>query len=283
MAGVTTQRSPAAVIALCATALVGFAANSLLCRTALGDHSIDAASFTAVRIGAGALVLVVLARGRAAIGAGTWTSAVMLFGYAAAFSFAYLRLTTATGALILFAIVQATMIGWGVIRGARPGVLEWLGLAIATAGLVALTLPGLAAPDPIGAILMVGAGVCWGVYSLRGRDARRPLAATADHFVRAVPMAIVLLVAIPITGTGAISAEGAILAAASGAIASGLGYTLWYAALPFIPPARAAGGGAIVLDEPVTLRLGAATLAILGGIALALLAKRRARPNASML
>jgi drug/metabolite transporter (DMT)-like permease len=275
------------VIALCVAALVGFAANSLLCRTALGGGSIDAASFTAVRLGTGALVLFALARGPAAIGAGSWVSSLALFGYAAAFSFAYLRLTTATGALILFAIVQATMIGWGVARGVRPRPLEWLGLAIAAAGLVALTLPGLAAPDPLGAALMASAGVCWGVYSLRGRGASRPLAATADNFVRTLPFAGVLLLAIPITG-GTITGEGAALAMASGAIASGLGYSLWYAALPHLAPARAAivqlavpvlaaAAGALVLGEVVTVRLVAATVAILGGIALALLAKRPAR------
>ncbi|MEO8700986.1 MAG: DMT family transporter [Kofleriaceae bacterium] len=283
------QREPAAVIALCVMALLAFAANSILCRTALQSGSIDAASFTAVRIGSGALVLFVLARGpaRTKLGAGSWASSAALFGYAAAFSFAYLRVTTATGALILFAVVQATMIGWGVVRGSRPRALEWLGLAIAAAGLVTLTLPGLAAPDPLGAILMAGAGACWGVYSLRGRGADRPLAATADNFVRALPMAAVLLLAIPIAG-GALSVEGVVLACASGGIASGLGYTVWYAVLPSLPPARAAivqlavpvlaaAGGAVVLAEPVTPRLAVATLAILGGIALALVAKRPVR------
>ena len=271
-------------IAATAAALVGFAANSLLCRAALGAGSIDAASFTAIRIASGAAILFVLARGRV-VGNGSWSSSASLFGYAAAFSFAYLRLTTATGALILFACVQATMIGWGIVRGHRPTPLEWLGLAIAASGLVVLTLPGLAAPDPIGAALMAGAGICWGVYSLRGRGATRPLAATADNFVRALPLAALLAATIPFAG-GDVSTRGVLLAVGSGAIASGVGYSLWYLALPALAPARAAilqltvpvlaaTGGAVVLGEAVSVRLAGAAAAILGGVAIALASKRR--------
>jgi drug/metabolite transporter (DMT)-like permease len=277
-------RSNAAVIALTVAALIGFAANSLLCRAALGAETIDAASFTAIRIGAGALTLVALARGTFR-GAGSWPSAGALFAYAAAFSFAYLRLTTATGALILFGTVQTTMIGWGVVRGARPGVLEWLGIAVAFGGLVTLLLPGLATPDPIGAAMMSIAGVAWGIYSLRGRGTTQPLAATADNFVRAVPMIALLLLVIPLAG-GTLSAEGAVLAATSGAIASGIGYSLWYAALPQLGAVRAAvvqlsvpllatGGGAAILGEAFTLPLAIATVAILGGIGLSVVAKNR--------
>ena len=268
------------MIALTCAALVGFAANSLLCRAALGAGSIDAASFTAIRLGSGALVLFALARGGAR-GAGSWRSGAALFAYGAAFSFAYLRLTTATGALILFAAVQASMIGYGVAKGDRPRALEWLGLDLAAGGLVVVVLPGLAAPDPIGAALMASAGIAWGVYSLRGRGTKKPLAATADNFARALPFAAVLLVA-----ARSVTPEGAALAAASGAIASGVGYSLWYAALPHLAPARAAivqlsvpviaaSGGALVLGESVTARFAAASAAILGGILLALLAKRR--------
>ncbi len=278
------MRSNAAVIALTVAALVGFAANSLLCRAALGAATIDAASFTAIRIAAGALTLVALSRGTFR-GAGSWSSAAALFAYAAAFSFAYLRLTTATGALILFGTVQTTMIGWGVVRGARPRVLEWIGIAIAFVGLVALLLPGLATPDPVGALLMTVAGIAWGSYSLRGRGATRPLAATADNFVRAVPMATVLLVAIPLAG-GTLTASGALLAAVSGAVASGIGYSLWYAVLPRLGAVRAAvvqlsvpllatAGGAAILGEALTLPLAIATVAILGGIGLSVLAKNR--------
>ena len=271
-----------AIVGFVILALVGFAANSLLCRAALGAGSIDAASFTAIRLAAGALILMLLARGRRA---GSWASALALFAYAAAFSFAYLRLVTATGALILFATVQATMIGVGVARGERPRALEWLGFAIAAFGLVVLVLPGLAAPDPLGAALMAVAGASWGIYSLRGRGARDPLAVTADNFLRAVPMAALLLLAIPLTG-GHAAPRGIALAIASGAIASGIGYTLWYAALPSLAavraaivqlsvPVLAAASGALVLNEVVTLRLAIATGLIIGGIALALVSKQR--------
>ena len=280
------------MIALCSAALVGFAANSLLCRAALGTGAIDAASFTAIRIGSGAIVLGILAAfakkplfddGHRA---GSWVSGLALCAYAAAFSFAYLWLTTATGALILFACVQATMIGWSIVRGERPRPLEWLGLAIAAAGLVALSLPGLAAPDPIAAALMAIAGASWGIYTLRGRGAKRPLAATADNFLRAVPFAGLTLIAIPIAG-GHVTTEGAILAATSGSFASGVGYSLWYAVLPqlaatraailqLLVPVLAAAGGVLILGEPMTTRLAGATAAIIGGIALALLARRRA-------
>ena len=271
------------MIALVAAALVGFAGNSLLCRAALGARSIDAASFTAIRIAAGAAILAVLARKQPR--AGSWASAGALFAYAAAFSFAYLRLVTATGALILFATVQVTMIGAGVARGERPRVIEWLGFAVAIAGLVVLVLPGLAAPDPLGAALMAIAGASWGIYSLRGRGATSPLAVTADNFLRAVPMAAALLLAIPITG-GHVEPRGVVLAIGSGAIASGIGYSLWYAALPSLAavraaivqlavPVLAAAAGALVLREAVTMRLAIATAAILGGIALALIAKQR--------
>ena len=272
------------VVVFVALALVGFAANSLLCRAALGDASIDAASFTAIRIGSGAAILALLARRP---GAGSWTSAAALFAYAAAFSFAYLRLVTATGALVLFASVQATMIAWGVVaRGERPRLLEWLGFAIAIGGLVFLLLPGLAAPDPLGAALMAFAGISWGIYSLRGRGAAKPLAVTADNFLRAVPMAALLLLALPLTGDAHVEPQGAALAIASGAVASGIGYSLWYAALPALAavraaivqlavPVLAAAAGALVLAEPVTLRLAIATALIIGGIALALVAKQR--------
>lgn len=277
-------RSRAAVIALTIAALIGFAANSLLCRTALGGEAIDAASFTAIRLGSGAAILAVLARTRGPVTGGSWTSALALFAYAAAFSFAYLRLTTATGALILFALVQITMLGVAIARGERPRLLEWLGIAIAIGGLIALVLPGLESPDPIGAALMASAGVAWGIYSLRGRGASRPLAVTADNFMRAVPLAAALLIAIPIAG-GTLSTTGVILAIASGVVASGLGYSLWYAVLPQLPASRAAiiqlavpvvaaAGGVVLLAEPVTLRLVGATVAILGGILVVLAVKR---------
>ncbi len=273
------------MIALAGAALLGFAANSLLCRAALGAGSIDAASFTAIRIASGAAILWLLARREPVRRAGSWPSAAALVIYAAGFSFAYLRLTTATGALVLFASVQATMIGVGVARGERPSALAWLGFAVAASGLVVLTLPGLAAPDPGAAALMAMAGASWGLYSLRGRGAAHPLAITADNFLRAVPLAALLLVAIPLAG-GHVTLRGIALAISSGAIASGIGYSLWYAALPHLPATRAAivqlavpviaaVAGALVLGEPLTAQLGIASAAILGGIAIALVAKPR--------
>jgi len=282
-----TPQRPAGIAALCIAALSGFAANSLLCRAALGAHAIDAASFTVIRLASGAAILAMLARGPVAR-AGSWGSGAALFAYAAAFSFAYLRLSTATGALILFGLVQVTMIGSGVARGERPRAIEWIGIAIAIGGLVALTLPGLAAPDPLGAALMASAGISWGVYSLRGRGVANPLAVTADNFARSLPFAALLVIGAAVGG-GHVSVEGALLAAGSGAIASGLGYSLWYAVVPQLTatragivqlsvPVLAASGGALILAEPITARFGACAAAILGGVALSVLTRRRAAP-----
>ena len=259
--------------------MLAFAGNSLLCRAALATGRIDAASFTTLRIAAGALTLwlIVRARRTPAARAGSWPSALALFVYAAAFSFAYVTLTAAAGALLLFGAVQATMIGVGLWRGERLRARQVLGLTAALAGLVGLLLPGLSAPPLTGALLMLSAGVAWGVYSLRGKGQGDPLRVTAGNFVRAVPLAVVLgLVALP---GASLDATGALLAIASGAIASGIGYAVWYAALPGLAvtsaatlqlsvPVIAAAGGVLLLGEPLTLRLGLAAAAILGGIAL---------------
>lgn len=277
-------------VALTVAALVGFAANSILCRLALGTHEIDAASFTGIRLLSGAIALAILAWATRSpaenlIG-GSWASAAALFAYAAAFSYAYLRLEAGAGALILFASVQVTMIGWGWLRGERPGLLEWLGLAVALGGLIALTIPGLSAPDPVGAGLMAAAGAAWGVYSLRGRSGLRALAATAGNFARSVPLAVALVLAA--WASRHLSAKGALLASISGSLASGVGYSLWYAALPGLPatraavvqlavPVLAAAGGVALLGEHPSLRLVGAGAAILGGVALALLGRSASR------
>ncbi|HEX2574015.1 MAG TPA: DMT family transporter [Polyangia bacterium] len=270
-----------------AAALVGFAANSLLCRAALGAHRIDAASFTSIRLGTGALMLSLLAwrdptlrarKDRTA--AGSWRSAAALFAYAAAFSFAYLRLSAGAGALILFAAVQATMIGWGLAVGhERPRLREWLGMIVALTGIAVLAAPGLSAHDPIGIGLMVLAGMAWGLYSLRGRKAAHPLATTAANFVRGAPLA--LLMSLLFWSRAHASPGGMALAAASGGVASGIGYSLWYAALRHISATRAAivqlsvpvvaaVGGIVLLGEPLTLRLAVAALAIVAGVGMAL-------------
>lgn len=279
-------------------ALVAFAANSLLCRAALGAGSIDAASFTAVRLGSGALVLCALVRlgdrEEGSASGGSWASAAALFGYAAAFSLAYVRIPAGVGALVLFGCVQITMIGWSAWRGARPSAREALGVVIAVAGLALLAIPGVfranvggvvALPDGGGIALMMLAGVAWGIYSLRGRGVRTPLRATAANFARSVPMAAAgLLVAFAATrahaSTWHVSTRGVVLATASGALASGVGYSLWYAALRELTATRAAAlqllvpviaalSATVLLDERITTRLVVAGVLVLGGVAIA--------------
>ncbi|MEW6125344.1 MAG: DMT family transporter [Pseudomonadota bacterium] len=275
------------MLVLTVLAMLAFAANSVLCRQALEQTTIDAASFTTLRLISGALVLWLLVRWRqeAASIPGSWGSALALFAYAAGFSFAYLTLPTGTGALLLFGAVQLTMSAGGLWTGERPGPWQLAGTLLAFAGLVYLLSPGIEAPQPPGAMLMIGAGIAWGVYSLRGQGERQPLGATAGNFLRSVPMALVLgLFALPWLQW---DVRGALLALASGALASGIGYAIWYAVLPGLRPTSAAtvqlsvpvlaaAGGALLLAEPITPRLLIASLAILGGIALVLWAPRRA-------
>ncbi|BBP96430.1 hypothetical protein BSFA1_15590 [Burkholderia sp. SFA1] len=279
----------ARIAMLTALAMLAFAGNSLLCRLALKGTQIDAASFTLVRIAAAALVLSVILMARAGGArqafrhAGSWASALALIGYAAAFSFAYVRLAAGTGALLLFGAVQATMIGYSIAIGERLAAMQWLGLSLALAGLVWLVLPGLAAPDPLSSALMIVAGIGWGVYSLRGRGQAEPVAATAGNFVRALPFAAALSAAA--FAHARFDAAGFAYAAASGALTSGLGYVIWYAALKGLKPAIAAtvqlsvpvitaAGGVLLLGETLGARLVASSVAILGGIALVVLSKR---------
>jgi drug/metabolite transporter (DMT)-like permease len=274
------------LVACTAAALICFAANSLLCRLALAGGAIDAAAFTGARIGSGALVLALLAGPRRALGHGTWRGAALLFGYAAAFSLAYRKLPAATGALLLFAAVQLTMVAAGLLAGERPPAREWAGWALAIAGLLALVSPGLRAPDPWAAALMAAAGAAWGGYSLLGRRSREALATTAGSFARAAPLAALFVLA---SGRPHASALGLALACVSGVVASGLGYALWYRALRSLSASRAAllqlaapvlaAAAAIpILGEPVTMRLAVSGAAILGGIALAV--ARRTPPAA---
>ncbi|MCB9512768.1 MAG: DMT family transporter [Candidatus Latescibacteria bacterium] len=275
---------------LTAITMVAFASNSLLCRAALRGASIDAAAFTALRLASGAVMLALLSRLRRGRdrAPGSWRSALALFAYAACFSFTYLSLPAATGALLLFGAVQATMIGHGISAGERMGRWQWFGVLLALGGLIGLLLPGLSAPPLVGAVLMLGAGVAWGVYSLRGRRATNPVGTTAGNFLRATPFALALV--LPFWRQLAVTPRGALLAVASGALASGLGYTIWYLALPALKATQAATvqlsvpviaglGGVLLLGEPLGLRLALASLAILGGIALVIL-ERRAAPGA---
>ena len=259
-----------------ALAMIAFAANSLLCRLALQHTAIDPVSFTTLRLIAGAVVLWLLARTRrVGSGSGNWLSAFALFVYAAGFSLAYVSLPAATGALLLFGSVQATMIGVGLWKGERLGPLQLFGLVLAAGGIVGLLLPGLAAPPLIGAIFMMAAGVAWGVYSLRGRGAGDPTIVTAGNFLRTVPIA--LLMAACVHDRLVTDTAGIVYAIASGALASGVGYAIWYTALPHLKattaatvqlsvPVIAALGGVVLLGETLTMRLVLASVAILGGI-----------------
>ena len=267
-------------VALTFFTLIAFASNSVLCRLALAPGLIGAGTFTGVRLLSGAVVLMLLValRGRATAVQGSWGSAVALFAYAAPFSFAYLRIPAGVGALVLFGTVQATMIGSDLLKGKRLRSTELAGLVLAVAGLTVLTLPGVSAPDPAGVGLMVVAGVAWGIYSLRGRAAIDPLKSTATNFSRSLLFAMPLGIAS--LGYETFTLPGVSYAIASGAMASGLGYALWYTALrgltatqagivQLLVPALAAIGGILLLGESVSVRLLFAGLTILAGVALA--------------
>lgn len=270
-----------------ALAMLAFAGNSLLCRLALKNTAIDAASFTTVRLISAAVTLMVLshifAKSRAIIG--NWPSALALFIYAAGFSFAYINLTAATGALLLFGAVQVSMISVGIWRGERFNRLQMMGLILAVAGLIILLLPGLAAPPLLNAGLMIAAGVAWGVYSLRGRGAGDPTAVTTGNFIRTVPFTLAL--SLLMVSHKDFDQSGVFLAIGSGAITSGIGYAIWYRALPGLKatqaatvqlsvPVIAALGGILLLGESLSLRLGLASIAIIAGIALVIFEKGRA-------
>lgn len=268
-------------------ALLAFAFNSILCRLALGADLIDAAGFTTIRLisGAAALLLISSFFGskKAAIKQGNWVSAFFLFAYAICFSFAYLGLTTGTGALILFGSVQATMIIAALVKGERPSVLEWLGLFAALAGLIYLVLPGLASPPLFSSLLMTFAGIAWGFYTLRGKGSANPLAETTGNFIRTVPL--VITASLPFLSQFHSSKLGFAFAVISGAVTSGVGYSVWYAALKFHTAARAAIlqlsvpilaaiGGVIFLSEIISIRLLLASALIIGGISLAIAGRK---------
>jgi drug/metabolite transporter (DMT)-like permease len=290
------------ILMLTLLAMIAFASNSLLCRAVLKESSIDPATFTFLRIfsGAVALWLIMSVRKRMIVekttsplvetGSGSslvarhvlfrygnWISASALFVYAAGFSFAYVSLSAGTGALLLFGAVQATMILWGLHKGERLSMIQIVGFILAVIGFVALVFPGLSAPPLAGSILMLGAGVAWGVYSLRGKGERNAASVTAGNFVRAVPFATALIVVFaPWTHADLAGIAYAII---SGAVTSGLGYVVWYTALSGLKaasaatvqlsvPVLAATGGILLLSEPITLRYLLASVAVLGGIAL---------------
>lgn len=276
----------ARTLLLTTLAMLAFAGNSLLCRAALRDASIDAANFTALRLVAGAITLWLLLRLRAnaqpAASAGNWYGAVALFVYAAAFSFAYARLDAGAGALLLFGAVQLSMVAWGLLRGERLDALQLTGMLLALGGLVALLLPGSNAPPVGAALLMFVSGAAWGAYSLLGRGARDPLPAAASSFLLAAPLAILL--SLVMLGQNHWSPAGILYAVLSGALTSGIGYAIWYAVLPRLAAIQAASvqlsvplltalAGSLLLGEALTLRLVLAGAAILGGVALVLRAR----------
>jgi drug/metabolite transporter (DMT)-like permease len=284
-------------------ALVAFASNSLLCRVALGGRHVDAASFTTIRLASGAAMLAAIAivRGASldvrpfdvgrqrrtnAIRTNGWRPAFALFAYAIAFSFAYISLPVATGALILFGAVQTTMLGAAIRAGERPRLPEWIGLLVAVGGLIYLVLPGVTAPSAAGAALMAAAGMAWGWYSLLGRRGANPIGDTTTNFIRSVPFTAV--VSVLALGMLHLTTRGVLLAAVSGAITSGLGYVAWYAALPRLTatraaivqlatPALTAAGGILFLGEAISARLGIAAALILGGIAIAVFSRLQPR------
>ena len=276
------------LIVLTSLAMLAFAGNSLLCRLALQHAGIDAVTFTSVRLPAGARVRWLIPWRQPAAGpgrlAGGWVSALALFAYAEAFSFAYIRLPAGTGALLLFAAVQISMIGWGLARGERFTRAQTAGFALAVSGLVALLAPGLAAPPLASALLMVAAGIAWAVYSLRAKGAGDPTQVTAGNFVRAAPLA--LAVSAAMLPSMHWEATGLACAVASGALTSGLGYVIWYAALRELRVTRAATvqlsvpviaafGGVAFLGESASLRLAVASVAVLGGVAIVLRVRGR--------
>ncbi len=276
---------PTRIFILTLTAMIAFASNSLLCRAALKHTGIDAASFTFIRIFSGAVVLwlIMKLRRKGWNGAGNWLSALALFLYAAAFSFAYNSLAAGTGALLLFGAVQATMILWGLRKGEQLHARQVLGLTLAAGGLVLLVFPGLASPSLGGSTLMLAAGVAWGIYSLRGKGEKSPASATTGNFLRAVPFAAAL--SIVFFPWARVDRAGAAYAILSGAIASGAGYVIWYSVLPGLKaasaatvqlsvPVLAATGGILLLGEPLTMRFALASIAVLGGIALVVIEKR---------
>src|SRR5689334_18569223 len=291
---------PDRVFVLTFLAMIAFASNSLLCRAALKQTTIDAATFTLDRISSGAVAIWIIvlfdrrtnvkgppnsssATGHSAFRNGTWLSAFALYIYAAAFSCAYITLPAGTGALLLFGAVQATMIFWGLRKGERLNTRQWFGLAIALGGLVALVFPGLSAPPIAGALLMTGAGIAWGIYSLRGKGAGDPTSVTAGNFCRSFVFAAVSSIALQHWTN--VDFAGIRYAMVSGAIASGVGYVIWYSALPGLKattaatvqlsvPILAATGGILLLGETVTLRYSFASIIVLGGIGLVILEKR---------
>lgn len=296
------------LIAGTALAMLAFAGNSVLCRLALEQGIIDPASFTSVRILSGALMLVVLLllmpqkrkpnneahpeqlhsslqqKNLFRFAHSTWSGGLALFFYAAGFSFAYITLPAGTGALILFATVQITMLSSALLTGSRLAMAQWIGFVMALLGLVFLLLPGISSPPLFGSVLMMIAGISWGIYSILGKSVINPTRATTENFIRAILPA--LLLSLLFMNDLSLTTHGVLLAITSGALTSGIGYAIWYAVLPHLKaessaslqltvPVIATMGGVIWLGETVTLRLVLASAAILGGVAMVVLKSKK--------
>lgn len=275
------------IFILTGLALIAFAANSVLCRLALGDKTIDAASFTNIRLFSGAVVLLLILKlynsQSQNSSKGNWLSSFMLFLYAVTFSFAYISLDTGTGALIMFGSVQITIILLSIISGNRLNIYEWLGVTIAFLGFVYLILPGVSSPSLIGFSLMTIAGIAWGIYTLKGKESKNPLRDTTFNFIRTIPFIIILLIFT--FQYSSYSTKGVVLAIISGGITSGIGYTIWYmameglskiqtAVIQLLVPIIAAFGGVIFVDEKITFRLSVASILVLGGILVVVLGRK---------
>lgn len=275
---------PLRIFVLTAATMIAFAANALLCRAALRGEAIDAVSFTVIRLASGAVVLAAIVRVRSGPGqlarAGSWYSAVVLIVYAITFSLAYVRIGASTGALLLCGAVQLTMMTGALMRGERPTLRQWVGFATAALGLVMVNLPSLDPPPPLGAALMLASGVTWGMYSLHGRDATQPAAANAGTFLRCLPF-VAILTAVGFAMSPHLTTGGVILAVASGAVATGLGYVTWYAVMPSLGAARGAivqlsipvfatFGAVVLLHEPLRIHVVFGGAVLLGGLGLAL-------------
>ena len=283
----STAKNLTRIVLLTGLALVAFAANSVLCRLALGEKAIDASSFTIIRLLSGAIVLLILFKIKnnelSSNSKGSWYSGIMLFLYAITFSFAYITLDTGTGALILFGSVQITMIALSLLSGNRLHFTEWLGVIIAFAGFLYLIMPGVTAPSTTGFLLMTVAGVAWGIYTINGKGSKNPLSDTTFNFLRTVPFIIIMLLVV--LKDVNFTSKGILLAIISGGVTSGIGYTIWYMALKgltstqaavvqLLVPVIAAFGGVIFIFEKITFRLTISSTMILGGILFVVMGKK---------
>jgi len=261
--------------------LFAFAGNSVLCRLALGEAQLDPASFTIIRLLSGIVMLMLISSifqiKNSSKSKGSWFSALMLYVYAVTFSYAYISLDTGTGALILFGSVQLTMVLISLISGNRLRLIEWLGLITAFAGFVYLVIPSISTPSFQGFILMAISGIAWGIYTLMGKTSQQPLKDTAFNFLRTLPFVLALII-IQLNHTN-LSQQGIILALISGAITSGIGYSIWYIAVgglstiqagvvQLLVPIIAAIGGVVFAQELISVRLIFSSILVLGGIML---------------